>query len=48
MREYDVTPQEQGTECIYQAHCLFYRYGIWCNDCSKRLDFDEVDTTDEE
>ena len=48
MREYDVTPQEQGSECVYQAHCQFYLYGIWCNDCTQRLDFDEIDLEDPE
>ena len=43
MREYDVTPQEQGSECVYQADCQFYMYGIWCNECTKRVDFDELD-----
>lgn len=43
MREYDVTPQEQGSECVYQAECKFYMYGIWCNECSQRVDFDELD-----
>lgn len=48
MREYDVTPQEQGSECIYQAKCQLYKYGIWCNDCTQRLDFDDVDFDDVE
>lgn len=43
MREYDVTPQQQGSECIYQAKCQFYLYGIWCIECTQRVDFDEVD-----
>ncbi len=38
-----VTPQQQGSECIYQAQCKFYMYGIWCNECTQRVDFDEVD-----
>ena len=48
MREYDVTPQEQGSDCIYQAVCRFYKYGIWCNECTQRLDFDDVECSDDE
>ena len=48
MREYDVTPQEQGSECVYQARCHFYKYGIWCNECTQRVDFDEIDIEDTE
>ena len=48
IREFDVTPQDQGSECIYQAKCRFYEYGIWCNVCSQRVDFDEIDFTDDE
>lgn len=48
LREYDVTPQEQGYECIYQRTCKFYLYGIWCNECTQRLDFDDIDPMDDE
>lgn len=41
MREYDVTPREQGSDCIYQNNCLFYKYGIYCNVCSKYESEDE-------
>lgn len=41
MREYDVTPREQGTDCIYCNNCQFYKYGIYCNECSKYESEDE-------
>ena len=47
MREYDVTPREQGSECIYQHNCQYYKYGIWCNVCNQRVDYDEIETYDE-
>lgn len=46
MREYDVTPEEQGSECIYQGECTFYKHGIWCNICKFNTDFAEWDTDD--
>lgn len=46
MREYDVTPQEQGSECIYQCHCQFYKYGIWCNICNQYKDLDDIEIED--
>lgn len=42
MREYDVTPQEQGSNCIYQNNCQFYKYGIYCNMCTKYEDIDDI------
>lgn len=42
MREFDVTPQEQGTECIYQANCSYYKYGIWCNICNQYTEYDDI------
>lgn len=42
MREYDVTPQDQGSDCVYQSHCQFYKYGIWCNECTQQLEFDDI------
>lgn len=48
MREFDVTPQNQSSDCIYQANCQYYKYGIYCNECSQRRDFDEVDLEDED
>jgi len=44
MREFDVTPQEQGTECIYQSKCEFYKYGIWCNTCTQYTEFDYIES----
>lgn len=41
MREYDVTPQDQGTECKYQGKCQFYKYGIWCNECNQYEEYEE-------
>ena len=26
--EYDVTPQKQGSKCVYQATCQYYKFGI--------------------
>lgn len=46
MREYDVTPQEQGTECIFQFDCQFYKYGIWCNICNQYKDWDDLEIDD--
>lgn len=46
IREYDVTPQQQGSECIYQVTCEYYKYGIYCNECTQRVDFDEIDIDD--
>lgn len=46
MREYDVTPEEQGSACIYQGECTFYKYGIWCNICKFNTDFAEWDMDD--
>ena len=46
IREYDVTPQEQGSECIYQRNCEFYKFGIYCNECTQRIDFDEIEIED--
>ena len=48
IREYDVTPQEQGSKCVYQRTCRFYLYGIWCNVCTQRLDYDDIDAMDDE
>lgn len=42
IREYDVTPREQGSECIYQNSCEFYKFGIWCNICNQCKTFDDV------
>lgn len=42
MREYDVTPQEQGSNCIYQSNCQFYKYGIYCNHCNQYEDIDDI------
>lgn len=42
MREYDVTPQEQGTECKYQNTCKFYLYGIYCNECNQYEEWEEI------
>lgn len=48
MREYDVTPKEQGSDCIYQNNCQFYKYGIWCNVCTQRRDYKEIDVYDDD
>lgn len=42
MREYDVTPQEQGSDCIYRCKCNYYLYGIYCNDCTKYESEDDI------
>lgn len=42
MREYDVTPQEQGSECIYAQKCKFYQFGIYCNECIEYTDWEEI------
>ena len=44
MREYDVTPQQQGSECIYQGECNYYKFGIWCNNCNQYTEeYDIID-----
>lgn len=43
MREYDVTPKEQGSDCIYQRTCQYYKYGIWCNICTFRYSYEELE-----
>lgn len=43
IREYDVTPREQGSECKYQRDCEFYKFGIWCNKCTQYLEFDDLE-----
>lgn len=48
MREYDVTPQEQGSNCIYQNNCQFYLYGIYCNNCKHYEDLDDILINDED
>lgn len=48
MREYDVTPHDQGSNCIYQNKCEFYKYGIYCNNCTQYEDLDDIDIYDEE
>lgn len=48
MREYDVTPQEQGSDCIYQNNCQFYKYGIWCNICRCYESYDELEDYNED
>lgn len=47
MREYDVTPQEQGTECIFQNNCEYYKYGIWCNNCNQYTEIEDIEIDDE-
>lgn len=42
MREYDVTPIQQGTDCRYQSTCQFYQYGIWCNNCNQYESIDDA------
>ena len=46
MREYDVTPQEQGSECIYQNGCEFYKFGIWCNVCTQYTEYEDIENED--
>lgn len=48
MREYDVTPQEQGSECIHQAQCQYYKFGIYCNECTQYDDFENYIYDDED
>lgn len=48
MVEYDVTPCEQGSECIYADKCLFYKYLIYCNECSCYTEFDDLIDNDYE
>lgn len=48
MREYDVTPVQQGSNCIYVRDCCFYKYGIYCNECIFYYDMDDVVVEDEE
>lgn len=43
MIEYDVTPKEQGSDCIHQHNCQFYKYGIWCNICKCYYSYDELE-----
>lgn len=47
MREYDVTPREQGSNCIYQRDCQFYKFGIYCNHCNEYEGYEEIEITDE-
>lgn len=47
MREYDVTPIEQGSDCIYRNKCQFYQYGIWCNCCVYYESFDDLSIDDD-
>ena len=42
MREYDVTPEQQGTDCRYQSECKYYQYGIWCNCCNQYESIDDA------
>lgn len=42
MREYDVTPEQQGTDCRYQSECQYYQYGIWCNCCNQYESIDDA------
>lgn len=42
MREYDVTPEQQGTDCRYQSVCKYYQYGIWCNCCNQYESIDDA------
>ena len=42
MREYDVTPEEQGSECVYANNCQFYRYGIYCNNCNQYEEYEDL------
>ncbi len=48
MREYDVTPKQQGSECKHQARCEYYKYGIWCNICKYYEEYEEYEEYYEE
>lgn len=42
MREYDVTPAQQGSNCIHQWGCVYYKYGIYCNECRYNEEIDDI------
>lgn len=42
MIEYDVTPREQGSNCFWRDNCLFYKYQIYCNECTQFEDIDDL------
>lgn len=48
MVEYDVTPREQGSECVYQANCQYYKYHIYCNECRYYTEFEDIIDYDDE
>lgn len=47
MREYDVTPSDQGSDCRYESQCEYFKYGIWCNNCTQYESIDDIITDDD-